>query len=89
MDYTGSYVYSFYMTGAVLLVAFLIPMILIPINHRSIKGLPQSHINDDKQMVTERPKGIETQGQTSCNCSKGEISKKGSLKCSVSVPKWY
>ena len=32
MDHTGSYVYSFYMTGAVVLVAFLIPMILIPIN---------------------------------------------------------
>ena len=88
MDHTGSYVYSFYMTGGVLLVAFLIPMILIPINHRSIKGLPQNHINDDKQMVTERSKRIHTQGQT-YHYSEGEISKKGSLRCSVSVPKWY
>ena len=54
MDNTGSYVYSFYMTGGVLLVAFLIPMVLIPINHRSIRVLPQSHVNNDKQMVTER-----------------------------------
>ena len=76
------------MTGGVLLVAFLIPMILIPINHRSIKGLPQNHINDDKQMFTERSKRIETQGQT-YPYSEGEISEKGSLRCSVSVPKWY
>ena len=89
MDHTGSYVYSFYMTGAVLMVAFLIPMILIPINHRSIRGLPQSHINDDKQMVTERSKGVETKGQTSYHYNKGEISKKGSLRFCVSVPKCY
>ena len=88
MDHTGSYVYSFYMTVGVLLVAFLIPMILIPINHRGIKGLPPNHINDDKQMVTERSKRIQTQGQTYHYCE-GEISKKGSLRCSVSVPKWY
>ena len=88
MDHTGSYVYSFYMTGAVLLVSFLIPMVLIPINHRSIKGLPRNHINDDKQMVTERSKRIETRGQI-YHYSEGEISKKGFLRCSVSVPKWY
>ena len=64
MDNTGSYVYSFYMTGGVLLVAFLIPMVLIPINHRSIRVLPQSHVNNDKQMVTERTEEIKTQGQT-------------------------
>ena len=64
MDNTGSYVYSFYMTGGVLLVAFLIPMVLIPINHRSIRVLPQSHVNNDKQMVTERTEAIKTQGQT-------------------------
>ena len=64
MDNTGSYVYSFYMTGGVLLVAFLIPMVLIPINHRSIRVLPQSHVNNDKQMVRERTEGIKTQGQT-------------------------
>ena len=52
------------MTGAVLLVAFLIPMVLIPINQRSIRVLPQSHIHNDKQMVTERTEGIKTQGQT-------------------------
>ena len=89
MDHTGSYVYSFYMTGGVLLVAFLIPMILIPTNHRSIKGLPHSHINDDKQTVTERSKGVETKGQTSYHYNKGEISKKGSLRFCVSVPKCY
>ena len=50
------------MTGAVLLVAFLIPMVLIPINHRSIRVLPQSHVNDDKQTITEGTEG--TQGQT-------------------------
>ena len=67
MDNTGSYVYSFYMTGGVLLVAFLIPMVLIPINHRSIRVLPQSHVNNDKQMVTETPfgtEGIKTHCQT-------------------------
>ena len=64
MDNTGSYVYSFYMTGGVLLVAFLIPMVLIPINHRSIRVLPQSHVNNDEPMVTERTEGIKTQGQT-------------------------
>ena len=80
MDNRGSYVYSFYITGGVLLVAFLIPMILIPINHRSIKGLPQNHINDDKQMGTERSKGVETQGQTSYHYNKGEISKKRFFK---------
>ena len=64
MDNTGSYVYSFYMTGGVLLVAFLVPMVLIPINHRSIRVLPQSHVNNDKQMVTEGTEGIKTQGQT-------------------------
>ena len=71
MGNTGSYVYSFYMTaGGVLLVAFLFPVILIPINHRSIKGLSQSHINDDKQMITDRLKGAESQGQTSYHYSK-------------------
>ena len=64
MDNTGSYVYSFYMTGAVLLVAFLIPMVLIPINHRSIRVLPQSHVNDNKQTITEGTEGIKTQDQT-------------------------
>ena len=52
------------MAGAALLVAFLIPMILIPISHRSIRVLPQSHVNDDKQMYTEGTEGIKTQGQT-------------------------
>ena len=65
VDHTGSYVYSFYMTSGVLLVAFVIPMILISINHRGIKGLAQSHINDDKQMVTGRSKGVEADGQPS------------------------
>ena len=64
MDQTGSYVYSFYMTGAVLLVAFLIPMSLIPINHRKARVLPRDgHSKDD--MITARSKGPETgQDQT-------------------------
>ena len=64
MDNTGGYVYSFYMTGGVLLVAFLVPIVLIPINHRSSRVLPQSHANNDKQMVTEGTEGIKTRGQT-------------------------
>ena len=64
MDQTGSYVYSFYMTGAVLMVAFLIPMVLIPINHRKARVRPLvGHSKED--MVTAKSKGPETgQGQT-------------------------
>ena len=64
MDQTGSYVYSFYMTGGVLLVSFLIPMVLIPINHRKVRVRPlEGHSKED--MVTAKSKGPETgQGQT-------------------------
>ena len=64
VDQTGSYVYSFYMTGAVLMVAFLIPMVLIPINHRKARVRPlEGHSKDD--MVTAKSKAPETgQDQT-------------------------
>ena len=64
VDQTGSYVYSFYMTGAVLMVAFLIPMVLIPINHRKARVRPLvGHSKED--MVTAKSKGPETgQDQT-------------------------
>ena len=41
-DKTGNYVFSFYMTGAVLIVAFLIPMMLIVINRRKSTVHPQT-----------------------------------------------
>ena len=41
VDNTGSYVYSFYMTGGVLLIAFLIPMVLILINWKKNRVQPQ------------------------------------------------
>ena len=64
MDQTGSYVYSFYMAGAALLVAFLIPVVLIPINHRKVRVRPLvGHSKED--MVTAKSKGPETgQDQT-------------------------
>ena len=64
VDQTGSYVYSFYMTGAVLMVAFLIPIVLIPINHRKARVRPlEGHSKDD--MVTAKSKAPETgQDQT-------------------------
>ena len=64
VDQTGSYVYSFYMAGAALLVAFLIPMVLIPINHRKVRVRPLvGHSKED--MVTAKSKGPETgQDQT-------------------------
>ena len=64
MDQTGSYVYSFYLTGGVLLVSFLIPVVLIPINHRKVRVRPlEGHSKED--MVTATSKGPETgQDQT-------------------------
>ena len=62
MDQTGSYVYSFYMTGAVLLVAFLIPMVLIPINHRKGRVRPLEGLSKE-DMVTAKSKGLEKTGQ--------------------------
>ena len=41
-DHTGSYIYSFYMTGGVLLTASLIPVIMIFINWRNSKHHPQT-----------------------------------------------
>ena len=62
MDQTGNYLYSFYMTGAVLLVAFLIPMVLIPINHRKARVRPLEGLSKD-DMVTAKSKGLEKTGQ--------------------------
>ena len=41
-DQTGNYAHSFYMTGGVLLTAFLIPMVLIFINCRKYRVHPQN-----------------------------------------------
>ena len=41
-DNTGSYIYSFYMTGGVLFAACLIPVIIIFINWRKSKVHPQT-----------------------------------------------
>ena len=41
-DQTGNYAYSFYMTGATLLTAYLIPMILIYINCKKSRVHPQN-----------------------------------------------
>ena len=62
MDQTGNYLYSFYMTGAVLLVAFLIPMVLIPINHRKVRVRPLEGLSKE-DMVTAKSKGLEKTGQ--------------------------
>ena len=50
-DQTGNYVYSFYMTGGALLMAFLIPMILIVINKKQSKVHPQNV----EEAVTDNP----------------------------------
>ena len=41
-DETGNYIYSFYMTGGALLMAFLIPMVLIVINKKQSRVHPQN-----------------------------------------------
>jgi len=49
-DHTGSYIYSFYMTGGVLFAAFLIPVIMIFINWRKSKVHPQtSEVEEDEE----------------------------------------
>ena len=58
MDKTGNYVYLFYMTGAALMVAFLIPMVLIPINHRKARVRPLEGLSKE-DMVRAKSKGLE------------------------------
>ena len=49
-DNTGSYNYAFYMTGGVLLAAFLIPVIMIFINWRKSKVHPQTpEVEEDEE----------------------------------------
>ena len=50
-DQTGSYVYSFYMTGGVLLTAFLIPVILVFLN-RAKSNLPH-HVSEAEAIEEE------------------------------------
>lgn len=47
-DQTGSYLYSFYMTGGVLITAFLIPILLIVINRRKSNVQPQERKKADE-----------------------------------------
>lgn len=60
-DQTGNYVYSFYMTGGVLIAAFLIPLILICVN----RGRSRVHTMDTKEFeqlvaIRKLSKGIQT-----------------------------
>ena len=48
-DQSGNYVYSFYMTGAALLTAFLIPMVLIVVNFRKSRVHPQTFEEADNE----------------------------------------
>ena len=51
---TGDYVYSFYMTGGSLLVAFLIPMVLEVIKCKQSRVHPQNIEEGDKKEATRR-----------------------------------
>jgi len=59
-DKTGNYVYSFYMTGAVLIVAFLIPMMLIVINRRKSTVHPQNveEVENEKSVHGDSNAGL-------------------------------
>ena len=63
-DRTGSYVYSFYMTGGVLLAAFLIPMMLIVIRYRSrrVQSSPPEHERSQSETDQESIKGDSNAG---------------------------
>ena len=50
VDHTGSYVHAFYMSSAVAMAAFLILMILIPINRKKSKVHPQDNMKEDEKM---------------------------------------
>ena len=51
-DKTGDYVYSFYMTGGSLLVAFLIPLVLVVIKYKQSRVHPQNIEEGDKKEAT-------------------------------------
>ena len=59
-DKTGNYVYSFYMTGAVLIVAFLIPMMLIVINRKKSTVHPQNveEVENEKSVHGDSNAGL-------------------------------
>ena len=54
-DQTGNYAYSFYMTGGVLLTAFLIPMVLIVVNKKQSRVHPQNVEEVVTESVTVKP----------------------------------
>ena len=63
VDHTGSYVPAFYMSSAVAMVSFLIPMILIPINRKKSKVLPEDNMKEDAKMDKAGSEVIENQNK--------------------------
>ena len=63
VDHTGSYVPAFYMSSAVAMVSFLIPMILIPINRKKSKVHPQDNMKEDAKMDKAGSEVIENQNK--------------------------
>lgn len=63
VDHTGSYVHAFYMSSAVAMAAFLIPMILIPINRKKSKVHPQDNMKEDPKMDKAGSEVIENQNE--------------------------
>ncbi|XP_068683362.1 monocarboxylate transporter 8-like [Montipora foliosa] len=49
-DRTGNYVYSFYMTGATLFVAFLIPFVLVVLNCKKSRIHPKNAVENSEQI---------------------------------------
>ncbi|KAJ7365582.1 hypothetical protein OS493_005697 [Desmophyllum pertusum] len=65
-DQTGNYVYSFYMTGGVLLTAFLIPVILVFVNRAKYKVHPRldSEVDEEEEETVHTvSKEVQTQDQ--------------------------
>lgn len=63
VDHTGSYVHAFYMSSAVAMAAFLIPMILIPINRKQSKVHPQDSMKEDPKTDKAGSEVIENQNK--------------------------
>ena len=60
-DQTGNYIYSFYMTGGVLITAALIPLILICVNRGKSKVHPQgSEILGEEENFGKVSKEVQT-----------------------------
>ena len=71
-DNTGSYIYSFYMTGGVLFAAFLIPVIMILINWRKSKVHPHTpDVEKDKEKKVD-PISKEFQNELAQNFGRPE-----------------